>query len=154
MQEPRTISFEVPGDVARTIFNPLATEDQKLKAQTALFIASSVAIQDAMKRPDLAEFEINTSVKPWGLDISDIQEGAEELDERTRLKLPKSAVTDLMKRDVCRFKINVMAKRKMRLFAKERDTLGPMEGFQAYDDLPDVLAKEIDPAYAAKRELQ
>lgn len=149
VEEPRAILFKVPRDIGRCLDSPLRSNADKDVAYQVLYAAAYNAIKDAMNRPSLAGFEVNTSKNPFGLSKTDFIESPEEIVSRTMNDAPRKAV-ELSKEDVDMWRIWVWAKRRKRLFKKYPDQLGPSDGVEAFDDLPDDMKKELQPVYEEK----
>lgn len=146
-KEPINIGFEVPLEIAQATRSPLATPDQRGAANLYVLGTAFKAIQKVMERPDLAEFEVDTSVKPWGIGRYFMQETIEEVHMRTVNGQPPKAVGELEQRGLEQWQIMVMGKRKKRLFPLYPEIPGPKEGCDDFDELPESLQQVIQPIH-------
>lgn len=144
MRKPVAIVFEIDGELSRKAENPLLLEETRQKYREIIFRQYAVkAVREAEDHQNLANWRIIDGV-PGSMQKCEIQEDAEDILERTKdaakpitRAVPKPARIRALERDTAFWEVTVIVEERQKMFSRFRETLGPDQGFERVDMVPE-----------------
>jgi hypothetical protein len=142
-RKPVGIVFEIDGDLSRKATSILSSEDSRQKYREMIHRQyAAPAVREAEDHQRLANWRIVDGV-PGSMRPCDVQEDPEDILTRTKAAgkpnkdIPREARIRALERDTVFWEVTVIVEERQKMFSRYRETLGPDQGFEAVEKVPE-----------------